>query len=171
MSMRLRQTNPPTLFTMSTTEIPKTLIADSSVTSVSSQGQGSAWLLGHWWVAFAASSVAVVSGHLLIKAGLNALVPSPVGTSLLLRVLHEIVQPQVITGLLIYVLGTICWMKAVSQKEISFLYPLSSVNYVLVAAISVVIFHEVVSARRAAGVIVIVLGMILMTRERRKKSL
>ena len=172
MSMRLRQTNPPTLFTMSTTEIPKTLIADSSVTSVSSQGQGSAWLLSHWWVAFAASSVAVVSGHLLIKAGPQcSVVPSPVGTSLLLRVLHEIVQPQVITGLLIYVLGTICWMKAVSQKEISFLYPLSSVNYVLVAAISVVIFHEVVSARRAAGVIVIVLGMILMTRERRKKSL
>ena len=49
---------------------------------------------------------------------------------------HEVLQSQVFTGLLIYLAGTVCWMRAVSQKEISFLYPLSSVNYVLVVAIS-----------------------------------
>ena len=68
-------------------------------------------------------------------------------------------------GLLIYVAGTICWMRAVSEKEISFLYPLSSVNYVLVVAISTTLFHEAVSARRTAGVVVIVFGMILMIRQ------
>jgi multidrug transporter EmrE-like cation transporter len=124
-----------------------------------------AWLLSRWWIAFAASSIAVVSGHLLIKAGLNALLPSPAGTDLFRRVLHEVLQPQVSTGLLIYIAGTICWMRAVSQKEISFLYPLSSVNYVLVVAISTTLFHEAISARRAAGVIVIVIGMILMIRQ------
>lgn len=130
---------------------------------------GFAWLLGRWWVAFAASSVAVVSGHLLIKAGLNALLPSPAGTALVARVLHEVFQPQVFAGLLIYLLGTVCWMRAVSQKEISFLYPLSSVNYVLVAAISAVVFHEVINVRRTAGVMVIVLGMVLMIRRSGKK--
>lgn len=123
-----------------------------------------AWLLSRWWIAFAASSLAVVSGHLLIKAGLNALLPLPAGTDLLTRVLHEVLQPQVFMGLLIYLAGTICWMRAVSQKEISFLYPLSSVNYVLVVAISTTLFHEAISARRTAGVVVIVLGMILMIR-------
>jgi uncharacterized membrane protein len=121
-------------------------------------------------MAFAASSVSVVSGHLLIKAGLNALVPLPAGAALVSRVLHQLLQPQVFAGLLIYMAGTIFWMKAVSQKEISFLYPLSSVNYVLVAAISVAMFHEAISVRRTAGVMVIVFGMILMTRQSGRKT-
>jgi drug/metabolite transporter (DMT)-like permease len=128
-------------------------------------------ILQQWWVAFAASSVSVVSGHLLIKAGLNALVPLPAGTALTSLVLHVLLQPQLLAGLVIYLVGTIFWMRAVSQKEISFLYPLSSVNYVLVAAISVAIFHEVMSARRTAGVLVIVFGMILMTRQSSRKAL
>jgi multidrug transporter EmrE-like cation transporter len=163
---------------MATTEIPKALTVEpGSEVGVSSQNDLreprtaiSAWVLKHWWIAFAASSVSVVSGHLLIKAGLNALVPSPAGTALVARVLHELLQPQIFAGLIIYLVGTICWMKAVSQKEISFLYPLSSVNYVLVAAISAMIFHEMISVRRAAGVIVIVFGMILMTRQSGKKT-
>lgn len=128
-------------------------------------------ILGRWWIAFAASAVFVVSGHLLIKAGLNSLAPLPGGSGLFGRVLHVLLQPQVFGGLLIYVMGTVCWMRAVSQKEISFLYPLSSVNYVLVAVASTVFFHEVISTRRAAGVLIVVLGMILMnTRSRAART-
>ena len=163
---------------MTTTETPKTLTAEiGSEVRLCAQPKCyavrtaiSMWLLSRWWTAFAASSILVVSGHLLIKAGLNALGPSPPGRALVSHVLHEVLQTQVFAGLLIYLIGTICWMKAVSQKEISFLYPLSSVNYVLVAAISAAIFNEVVSARRAAGVLVIVFGMILMTRRSREQT-
>lgn len=121
-------------------------------------------IISRWWLAFAASAVFVVSGHLVIKAGLNSVV-SVAGEPLALRLLHVILQPGVFGGLLIYVLGTVCWMRTVSQKEISFVYPLSSVNYVLVVMASTLFFHEVISARRAAGVVMIVLGMILMTRQ------
>jgi drug/metabolite transporter (DMT)-like permease len=122
-------------------------------------------LASRWWMAFAASAVFVVSGHLLIKAGLNSLVPASAGDPLATRVLHIILQPGVIGGLFIYAVGTVCWMRTVSQKEISFVYPLSSVNYVLVVMASTAFFQEVISARRAAGVVTIVLGMILMTRQ------
>jgi len=121
--------------------------------------------VGRWWIAFAASAVFVVAGHLVIKAGLNSLPPLVHGSGLAARLLHAILQPQVLGGLLIYGMGTVCWMRTVSQKEISFVYPLSSVNYVLVVAASTVFFQEVVSANRAAGVLLIVLGMILMTRQ------
>ena len=122
-------------------------------------------LASRWWMAFAASAVFVVSGHLLIKAGLNSLVPAAAGDPVAARLLHIILHPGVIGGLFIYVLGTVCWMRTVSQKEISFVYPLSSVNYVLVVMASTAFFQEVISARRAAGVVTIVLGMILMTRQ------
>jgi drug/metabolite transporter (DMT)-like permease len=119
-----------------------------------------------WPVAFAASSVFVVCGHSLIKAGLNAAAAhSAVSIGLAARIGVVLSQPLVIGGLLIYFLGTICWMTAVAQKEISFLYPLTSVNYVMVAGTSILFFHEVISLRRAIGVFVIVLGMVLMNRQ------
>lgn len=121
-------------------------------------------LASQWWMAFAASAVFVVSGHLLIKAGLNSLAHTA-GDPLALRLLHTILQPGVFGGLFIYALGTVCWMRTVSQKEISFVYPLSSVNYVLVVMASIAFFQEVISLRRAIGVVTIVLGMILMTRQ------
>jgi uncharacterized membrane protein len=126
-------------------------------------------LLSNWWVPFAASTVCVLTGHLLIKAGLNASTHVASAPGIAQRVLQILAQPQVITGLLIYLFGTVCWMSAVAKKEISFLYPLTSVNYVLVVACSMVFFHEIPTARRLAGVATIVLGMVLMNRAPRRK--
>ena len=118
-----------------------------------------------WPVTFAASTLFVVCGHSLIKAGLNAAASSVSSVGLAGRMAHVLLQPLVVEGLLVYFFGTICWMMAVSQKEISFLYPLTSVNYVLVVGASMIFFHEAISARRAIGVAVIVLGMLLMNRK------
>ena len=124
--------------------------------------------LGRWWVAFSLSSVCVVGGHLMIKAGLGAAAASSArGLALHGTLLHILAQPQVLCGLLIYLLGTLCWMIAASQKEISFLYPLSSVNYVLVVIASVLLFSESVSLRRGGGVALIVLGTVLLNRKSR----
>ena len=126
-------------------------------------------LARQWWIAFSLSSLCVVSGHLTIKMGLNAAshaAPSPSG--MLQHVIHLLLQPQIVTGLLIYLIGTACWMIAVSQKEISFLYPLSSVNYVLVVVASALLLSETISARRTGGILLIVLGMFLLNRGSRR---
>ena len=121
-------------------------------------------IIGRWWVAFTASSLFVVSGHLLIKAGLNAAAATVSQAAGVARIVHSVLQVEVIAGLLIYFLGSVCWMIAVAQREISFLYPLSSINYVLVVMISYALFSETISWQRASGVAVIVLGMVLMNR-------
>lgn len=121
-------------------------------------------IIGRWWVAFTASSLFVVSGHLLIKAGLNAAAATASQAVGVARIFHSVFRVEVMAGLLIYFLGSVCWMIAVAQREISFLYPLSSINYVLVVVISYVLFSETISWQRASGVIVIVLGMALMNR-------
>jgi drug/metabolite transporter (DMT)-like permease len=121
-------------------------------------------VIGRWWVAFSASSLFVVSGHLLIKAGLNAAAATTSQSAGFTRILHSVFQVEVIAGLLIYFLGSVCWMIAVAQREISFLYPLSSINYVLVVIVSYLLFSEAISWQRAFGVTLIVLGMVLMNR-------
>lgn len=135
-----------------------------TLTAVASPVSAVTRLIRWWPASFAASTLFVVAGHSVIKAGLNA-VPSGYTSPLISRIAHLLTQPLVLEGLLIYFFGTICWMVAVGQKEISFLYPLTSVNYVIVAGTSVVFFHEVISVRRALGVLVIVLGMLLMNRK------
>jgi uncharacterized membrane protein len=151
--------------------IPNVAIADPARTknvaaaAVPSSG-GIRAILSHWWVAFWLSSVCVVSGHLMIKAGLNALTGSGAANSgFAARIAHTLMQPEVIAGLLIYGFGTVCWMIAVSQKDISFLFPLSSVNYVLVVAASALLFSEVISLKRGLGVGLIVVGMIVLNRK------
>lgn len=121
-------------------------------------------ILGCWWITFSASSLFVVSGHLLIKAGLTAAASRNVHPGLL-GLLHTIASAEVIGGLLIYFLGSLCWMATVAKREISFLYPLSSINYVLVVIASYLLFAESISEQRAAGVALIVLGMVLMNRK------
>lgn len=124
-------------------------------------------LLHHWWVPFSASSLFVVSGHLLIKAGLSTIALSAASDPAWERVLHCLLQPAVSGGLLVYLLGSLCWMAAVAKQEISFLYPLSSMNYVLVVLASSMFFHESQSPRRMGGVALIILGMVLMNRKAR----
>ena len=124
-------------------------------------------MLGHWSVAFSLSCVCVVSGHLMIKAGLNAASATHPGTGVTMHILHLLLQPRIVAGLAIYLFGTACWMIAVSQKEISFLYPLSSVNYVLVVIASALLLSEPVSLRRGEGVLLIVLGMLFLNRRPR----
>lgn len=149
---------------------PQSVLLPAPPAHVKSATAPVAGLLSQWWMAFAGSAVFVVSGHLLIKAGLNSGVAAPADAGFAMRALHAVLNPEVLGGLIIYFAGTICWMRAVSQKEISFLYPLSSVNYVLVAAASSLLFHEAISVKRAGGVLLVVLGMILMNRPSRKRD-
>jgi drug/metabolite transporter (DMT)-like permease len=127
-------------------------------------------LLRRWWIPFSASSLFVVSGHLLIKSGLSAGTSGSLGAPLWTRIFHCVMQTEVAAGLAVYFLGSVCWMLAVAQQEISFLYPLSSMNYVLVVIASSMFFGESVSLRRMSGVALIVLGMVLMNRKRQVEA-
>ncbi len=123
-----------------------------------------------WWVTFVATTAMVVCGHLLIKAGLNAAATPIVARSFVPRLLIYMSQPRVLEGLLIYALGSLCWMATVAQKDVSFLYPLTSVNYVLIVGASAVFFQEAITLKRGAGVGLIVAGVVLMSRRERRTS-
>lgn len=109
-------------------------------------------------------SVALAStGQLLIKLGLNRHVS--VGGSLPLRGILP-----TLGGLLIYALGTLLWIEAVRKRDISYLYPLSAVNYTLVALGGMLFLGEAVSSARWAGIAVITLGVGLMMSSRDEAS-
>ena len=100
-------------------------------------------------------------GHLLIKMGVTAAAhqPSPTFVD---RLMHYLLQPAAMSGLMIYGIGTLLWIYAVSQRHISFLYPLTALTYVIVALGGKFIFGEVISSQRWLGRAVVVIGVGLL---------
>lgn len=121
------------------------------------QAVGMSWQ----WAALAAILFAS-SGHLLIKFGLISAAQSAAGMSVAARIVHYLLQPAVAGGLAIYGLGTLFWISAVSRRDISFLYPITALNYVLVSVGGKFLFNEFVSPGRWLGIGVVVLGVALL---------
>lgn len=118
-------------------------------------------MLSWAWTAFGAILLASC-GHLLIKMGLVAAAQGPASTGFAERVLHYLLQPAVAGGLTVYGLGTLLWISAVSRQNISFLYPLTALNYVLVSMGGKVLFGENISTGRWIGIGVVVAGVALL---------
>lgn len=113
------------------------------------------------WPAFGAIILAAC-GHLLIKLGLIAAAQSASPATPMQSIFHYLLQPAVPVGLGIYGVGTLLWIRAVSRQNISFLYPLTALNYVIVSVGGKLFFHETLSAGRCIGIAVIVLGVALL---------
>ena len=70
----------------------------------------------------------------------------------------------VIGGLLLYFIAAFLWLGALSKLEVSFMYPLLSLGYVLTAILAFIIFRENVTLVRWAGIALIVGGCFLISR-------
>jgi drug/metabolite transporter (DMT)-like permease len=101
------------------------------------------------------------AGHLFIKLGLT-LGAHTGSAGLLNRAGNYLLQPWVIAGLAVYACGTALWIYAVSQRQISLLYPLTALTYVLVAVGGKLFFAEFISAGRWLGIGVVVVGVAML---------
>ena len=115
-----------------------------------------------WQLAALGAILLASTGHLVIKLGLIAAghEASPAGG--LARIIETLFQPAVIGGLAIYGIGTLLWISAVARKNISFLYPLTALNYVIVSVGGKLWFGETISPARWTGIAIVVLGVALL---------
>lgn len=67
-------------------------------------------------------------------------------------------------AILCYGLSILLWMSVLSKVELSFAYPFLSVGYVISAVVGHLLLGENLSAIRIAGVIVICIGVVLISR-------
>ena len=67
-------------------------------------------------------------------------------------------------GYCLYGVFTALMVYALRDGELSILFPLIALQYVWVSILSVLIFHETMSPLKAAGVVVIVLGVSVLGR-------
>ena len=106
-----------------------------------------------------------VFGQLLMKQGMTIVGPITGDLSLLISSLGKaFLNPYVIAGVGAYAASSIFWLILLSRVDLSYAYPALSLGYVLVTVVSYFFLGEHVSALRWAGVIVICIGVILVSR-------
>jgi drug/metabolite transporter (DMT)-like permease len=123
-----------------------------------------------WAIALVGAVSFAAVGHLLIKYGLVHLAHNVTGQSTASKLIFYLTNPIVFAGLAIYGVGTLMWVFAVSRKEISYLYPLTALNYGVIAMGGKLLFGEIISPARWMGIAVVVFGVILMQKSSAKES-
>jgi len=98
-----------------------------------------------------------VFGQLMLKHGVSAF--DVFG----LRTIPKVVRsPWVVGGFMIYGMGTFIWLFLLTKLELSFMYPMISLGYVLVLFFSRIAFGEKISLVRWAGVLLICSGVCMV---------
>jgi len=75
-----------------------------------------------------------------------------------------LLNPYVLLGFVLYGLGTIFWLIALSKKDLSFVYPFISLTYILVLVLSSLVLKENIGINKIIGTIIIITGLIITAR-------
>jgi multidrug transporter EmrE-like cation transporter len=103
------------------------------------------------------STIFGVIGQLMLKRGMSGLSNTSDRNPLIFMAF----SPWVIGGLLIYGIGVLAWLAALSQLEISYVYPFASIGYVGIILGSWFFFKEKISPLRIVGIIIIITGVLI----------
>ena len=113
------------------------------------------------YIYVALSTIFGISGQLLLKRGMGSMGQLTPGIGMIKRI---ILSPWVIGGLIIYAMGVVNWMLALSSFELSYVYPFASLSYIGIIIGSYFIFRERVTAMRFMGIVVIIAGVLISSR-------
>jgi multidrug transporter EmrE-like cation transporter len=117
------------------------------------------------WVMLIGGVLLNATAQLMIKAGTTALGTLwPEDANAFINVFRIVFQPWIFGGLLCYVVSVGLWIIVLSQVPVSMAYPMLSIGYIFNAVAAFVLFREVLSVTQMAGIGVIILGVILITR-------
>lgn len=103
------------------------------------------------------------TGQVIMKRGMR--IYGEVSAGAVWRQLVPILKvPEVTLGLACYAVSAVLWIAVVSKFDLSLAYPMVSVAYVAVFVASWLLFGEKVSAVRIAGLVLIVAGVVVISR-------
>jgi drug/metabolite transporter (DMT)-like permease len=97
-------------------------------------------------------------GNFFLKRGL----PASAELSSPLEYIGALFQPWVALGVLLLVVWQLARMALLSWADLSYVLPVTSVGYVVVALIGRLLLHETITGWRWAGVVLIVAGVALV---------
>ena len=104
--------------------------------------------------------------QLMLKAGARTLqgISLTSGSSVLNAALAASTQPWILAGLCCYFVSAGLWVVALTRVDVTVAYPLLSLGYVIAAVLAWQIFGEALTAGRIAGIAIILVGVVVLSR-------
>jgi len=109
------------------------------------------------WICATVVVLSNVFGNFFMKRGMPAQLASP------LQYITVLFQPWVSLGVLLLILWLLSRMALLSWADLSYVLPVTSVGYVLVAFAGKILLNEQITARRWGGILLIVAGVALVS--------
>lgn len=104
------------------------------------------------------------AGQLLLKRGMNAMGPVTLSLNQLPSVIWQMATNlDVFAGLVIYLIGTVFWLAALSRVDLSYAYPIASFQYIIMLVASWMMFDEKITTSRLIGTAIIGVGVFLIS--------
>jgi drug/metabolite transporter (DMT)-like permease len=101
--------------------------------------------------------------HGMTQVTRHGAVPLDVGAPVDM-VRRVVTNVSVLSGLSLFVVSAAVWLVVLSKVSLSFAYPFVSLTYVLILLFDRLVLHETVSGLRWGGVLLIVIGIVLISR-------
>ena len=106
-----------------------------------------------------------VYGQLVLKWQVIGAGDFPVGSWDKVMFLGRLLlNPWIISGFFAAFLASLTWIAAMTKLELSHAYPFMSLAFVLVLILSTIFFHEQVTLTKIAGTLIIIGGLVVLTR-------
>jgi len=103
--------------------------------------------------------------QLLIKAGTNAIGYFEFSAGNIVPIGWKLATEwHILTALFCYGLSVVIWILALSRVQVSIAYPMLSLGYVVNAAAAWYLFSEPFNPAKVAGIGVIILGVVILSR-------
>lgn len=74
-----------------------------------------------------------------------------------------ILNPYILGGGIVYIVATFLWIYILSKEDLSRVYPMQSLCYILGAIVGVMIFNETISSLKIIGLMLIICGAFLLS--------
>lgn len=106
------------------------------------------------------------SAQFLLKVGMShAAVRSAVEGRHWANLVQQLaVNPWVVTGLTLYVLGAAVWLLVLAKVELSFAYPFVGLGFVVTMLVGWCFLNDAMNVQRVVGTLMITAGVVLVAR-------
>ncbi len=118
------------------------------------------------WGAFALVFISVslsALGQTAFKVGVGGTATAP-DANFWVKTLGMVFSPMVLLGLALYGVGTVFWLFALRQLDLSLAYPFVAMSFVMVAGSGMFFLGEPVQPTRLLGLGLIIIGLLVMAR-------
>ena len=109
------------------------------------------------------------TGNLLLKWGMNECDSiTETNLSVVQYYLNVLSKPQVLVGMVIYIVSALFWLAVLGMMDITAAYPIFvSGAFLIVTVAAILFFREHVNLVRILGILVVLLGIVLVSQSAR----